>query len=283
MTNRINRTIDKAKQEKRLAFIGLVPILPESLERTLEVAKVIIDSGVDIAMVHIPNWFPWMEGGTLQKAARNPRHAGVTREDIFRFIKRLREEYPDLPIMDMTLFDTAMTMGIDKFIKLSEKADVDGYDLPDYPLFQTNDKFAFHKWCLDNNRHLILDVSYEECVSKEGTIEYELLDETCKNARGFMFVMNAPGGKSGSNEKLSDEQLRNAVLRAKSRLKENNNLDTTVSVVCGISSAQDLEKVKNSSAESFMIGSAYIKMLLDGEPLDDISAYIKGIKEMCRY
>ena len=98
-----------------------------------------------------------------------------------------------------------------------------------------------------------------------------------------MFVMNAPGGKSGSNEKLSDEQLRNAVLRAKSRLKENGNEDTTVSVVCGISSAQDLEKVKNSSAESFMIGSAYIKMLLDGEPLDNISAYIKGIKEMCRY
>lgn len=281
MMNRINRTIEKAKSEGRLAFIGLLPIIPESMEKTLETARTIIDAGLDIAMVHIPNWFPWMEGGTLQKAARNPRHAGVTREDMFRFIRALRSEYPDLPIMDMTLFDTALTMGIEHFTDLSEAADVDGYDLPDYPLFQTNDKYGFYDWCLKHNRHLILDVSYEEAIAQKGTIEYELLSETCDKARGFMFVMNAPGGKSGSNEKLSDEQLSNAVNRVKSILREKGNSETSVSVVCGISSADDLEKVKKSGAESFMIGSAYVKMILDGKPLSDVSEYIKSISRMC--
>ena len=283
MSNRINETINKAKSENRLAFIGLLPIMPESLEKTMEIADMIIKSGVDIAMVHIPNWFPWMEGGTLQVAARRPRNAGVKREDIFRFIKKLREKYPDLPILDMTLYDTALTMGQDNFIKLSQNADVDGYDLPDYPLFQSNDKFGFHKWCIENNRHLILDVSYEEATSSPNTIEYELLDETCINARGFVFVMNAPGGKSGSSVKLTNEELKKAVSNVKAKLIEKENLDTSVSVVCGISDAKDLEKVKESGAESFMIGSAYIKMILEGKSLKEVSEYISNISKMCHY
>lgn len=283
MSNRINLAIAKAKSEHRLAFIGLLPIMAESFEKTMEVADMIIASGVDIAMVHLPNWFPWMEGGTLQVAARKPRNAGVKREDMFRFIKALREKYPDLPILDMSLYDTALTMGQERFLELSEAAEVDGYDLPDYPLFQTNDRFGLYKWCIEHERHLILDVSYEEAIAEEGTIEYELLDETCEKARGFMFVMNAPGGKSGSNEKLSDDQLAAAVKRVKDKLAEKGNTETTVSVVCGISSGEDLEKIKYAKAESFMIGSAYIKMILEGKPLEEVSEYIKGISEMCRY
>ena len=283
MSNRINETINNAKKNGRLAFIGLLPIMPESLDKTMEIADMIIASGVDIAMVHIPNWFPWMEGGTLQVAARRPRNAGVKREDIFRFIKKLREKYPDLPILDMTLFDTALTMGQDNFIELSQIADVDGYDLPDYPLFQSNDKFGFHKWCLENNRHLILDVSYQEAIANPNTIEYELLEETCENAGGFVFVMNAPGGKSGSSIKLTNEELKKAVSNVKTKLIEKGNFDTSVSVVCGISDANDLKKVKESGAESFMIGSAYIKMILEGKPLKEVSEYISSISKMCQY
>ena len=283
MSNRINEVIAQAKAEKRLAFIGLLPIMPESFEKTMEVADMIIASGVDIAMVHLPNWFPWMEGGTLQIAARRPRNAGVTREDMFRFIRALREKYPSLPILDMSLYDTAMTMGQERFLQLSEEAEVDGYDLPDYPLFQTNDRFGFYQWCLDHERHLILDVSYEEAIAEEGTIEYELLNETCEKARGFMFVMNAPGGKSGSNVKLSEEELAAAVKRVRGLLAEKGNSETTISVVCGISSGEDLHRVKTAGAESFMIGSAYIKMILEGEPLEKVSAYIRSIREMCRY
>lgn len=283
MSNRINDTINKAKSENRLAFIGLLPIMPESMEKTMEIADLIISSGVDIAMVHLPNWFPWMEGEILQIAAKRPRHAGIRREDMLSFIKKLREKYPNLPILDMSLYDTVLTMGQDCFLALSEEGDVDGYDLPNYPLFQTNDKFGFHKWCLEYERHLILDVSYEETIAEEGTIEYELLDETCEKARGFVFVMNAPGGKSGSNEKLNNEQLKNAVNHVKQKLAEKSNTDTTVSVVCGISSAEDLEKVKVSGAESFMIGSAYIKMILENRPLEEIGTYIRDISDMCHY
>lgn len=283
MSNRINQVIAQAKAERRLAFIGLLPIMPESLEKTMEVAEMILSSGVDIAMVHLPNWFPWMEGGTLQVAARRPRQAGVSREDMFRFIKVLRERHPALPILDMSLYDTAMTMGQERFLELSEAAEVDGYDLPDYPLFQTNDRFGFYRWCIEHERHLILDVSYEEATAEQGTLEYELLNETCEKARGFMFVMNAPGGKSGSDVKLSEEQLVSAVHRVRKLLAEKGNSDTTISVVCGISSGEDLHRVKAAGAESFMIGSAYIKMILEGKPLDEVSAYIRSISEMCRY
>lgn len=282
MSNRIETTIKKAHDEGRIAFIGLVPIDPCSMARSREIADMMIVSGVDILMVHIPNWMPWMEGATLQRAAKAPRNAGVTRENIFLFIKELRTAYPDVPLIDMTLYDTVVTMGQEKFLKLSADADVDGFDLPNYPLLKTNDKFGLYSECLKRGKHLILAISYELATSEKGTEEYHMLCEMAQKARGFAFVMNAPGGQSGSDVKLTDEQLTDAVTRVKNVMKEQGN-DCYVSIVCGISGKDDIDKIKRSGAECFMIGSAYIKFLQDGKSLKEISAYLKDIRTMCNY
>lgn len=283
MRNRIDETIARAQAENRVAFIGLVPIDPESMERTRAVADMMIASGVDIVMVHIPNWMPWMEGGVLQLAARAPRNAGVTREQIFAFIKELRQAYPHVPLIDMSLYDTAATMGQERFLELSARADVDGFDLPNYPLLSTGDKFGFYRYCLENNRHLILAISYELATAPEGTREYEMLREMAKRGRGFVFVMNSPGGQSGSDVKLTDQELSDAVARVKAIIAQEGNDQCTVSIVCGISSREDVEKVKRSGASSFMIGSAYVKYLQEGRSLEEVSEYLKGIRAMCSY
>lgn len=281
--NRINETISRAQAEGRVAFIGLVPIDAKSLHTSREIADMMVESGVDILMIHIPNWMPWMEGAVLQKAAQMPRNAGVTREQIFGLIKELRDAYPEVPLIDMTLYDTAATMGQEKFIELSEAADVDGFDLPNYPLFGTDDKFGFYKYCAENNRCLIQAISYEIATAEEGTREYEMLCGMAKCAQGFAFVMNAPGGKSGSDVKLLDRQLCDAVARVKQVMEEQENEDCTVSIVCGISNEEDIKKVKHSGAESFMIGSAYIKYLQEGRSMEEVSDYLRGIHKMCFY
>lgn len=279
--NRINKTIERARQEGRVAFIGLVPIDPQSMRKSREIADMMIASGVDIVMVHIPNWMPWMEGRVLQLAARAPRNAKVTREQIFEFIRELREAYPDVPLIDMTLYDTAATMGQGRFLELSEAADVDGFDIPNYPLLSTDDKFGFYKYCVEHGRHLILAVSYEIATAPEGTPEYEMLCKIAEYGRGFVFVMNAPGGQSGSDVKLTDEQLREAVSRVKNMMEQQGNMDCSVSIVCGISGEEDIRKIKRSGADSFMIGSAYIRFLQEGRPLEEVSEYLKGIRRMC--
>jgi tryptophan synthase alpha subunit len=282
VNNRIEATIKKAQSEGRVAFIGLVPIAPYSMLKTRETADMMIASGVDIVMVHIPNWIPWMEGGVLQRAAMEPRNSGVTRESIFSFIKELRDAYPEVPLIDMTLYDTVMTMGQEKFLELSEKAGVDGFDLPNYPLISTNDKFGFYEKCIESDKHLILAISYDVAIAEEGTEEYRVLCEMARKARGFAFIMNAPGGQSGSNVKLTDEQLSAAVTRVKSIMRQQGN-ECYISIVCGISGRDDIEKVKRSGAECFMIGSAYVKSLQDGKSKEEVSAYLKDIRAMCDY
>jgi tryptophan synthase alpha subunit len=282
VNNRIEATIKKAQSEGRVAFIGLVPIDPYSMLKTRETADMMIASGVDIVMVHIPNWIPWMEGGVLQRAAMEPRNSGVTRESIFSFIKELRDAYPEVPLIDMTLYDTVMTMGQEKFLELSEKAGVDGFDLPNYPLISTNDKFGFYEKCIESDKHLILAISYDVAIAEEGTEEYRVLCEMARKARGFAFIMNAPGGQSGSNVKLTDEQLSAAVKRVKSIMRQQGN-ECYISIVCGISGRDDIEKVKRSGAECFMIGSAYVKSLQDGKSKEEVSAYLKDIRAMCDY
>jgi tryptophan synthase alpha subunit len=282
VNNRIEATIKKAQSEGRVAFIGLVPIAPYSMLKTRETADMMIASGVDIVMVHIPNWIPWMEGGVLQRAAMEPRNSGVTRESIFSFIKELRDAYPEVPLIDMTLYDTVMTMGQEKFLELSEKAGVDGFDLPNYPLISTNDKFGFYEKCIESDKHLILAISYDVAIAEEDTEEYRVLCEMARKARGFAFIMNAPGGQSGSNVKLTDEQLSAAVTRVKSIMRQQGN-ECYISIVCGISGRDDIEKVKRSGAECFMIGSAYVKSLQDGKSKEEVSVYLKDIRAMCDY
>lgn len=281
MNNRIDTAIRAAQAENRVAFIALATIDPTSMERTLEVAETIISSGVDILMIHLICMLS-TEGTVLQKASMLPRNAGVTREDIFTFTKILRKRHPDLPIVIMTLYETVLTMGQEHFLQLSEEADVDGFDIPNYPLFFSNDSFGFYRECLERNRHLIIAISYELAMSEKGSQEYRLLTGMTEKAKGFAFVMNAPAGMSGSSEKLSTEQLREAVTRVKNMMRQQGN-DCSVSIVCGISNQEDIEKVKNSGAESFMIGSSYVKLMLDGKPLKDVSDYIRDINEMCKY
>ena len=81
--------------------------------------------------------------------------------------------------------------------------------------------------------------------------------------------------------KLSQEELNAAVARVKEIMARVGNDQCTISIVCGISSAEDVAKVRASGAESFMIGSAYVKALQDGQPLDQVSEYLKGVRAMC--
>lgn len=277
--NRIDVTLRRLSKRGETAFIGLAPISPNSMDESVEIGKMLVESGVDILMFHLPNYMPWMEGTVLQTAARRPRNAGVTRHQIFEFAGEMRRLYPDLPVIAMTLFDTVMTMGMDKFLALSVKMDIDGFDLPNYPLSYLGDAPGFYRRTLEMGRHLILAISYELATSREGTREYELLTEIVENSRGFSFVMNAPGGQSGSSVKLSGEQLKAAVQRTQSLLRQANN-PSAIAVVCGISGPEDIAKVRASGAESFMIGSAYIKELMEGASLETVSKYIQGIKAL---
>lgn len=279
---RIERAIKQAQEEGRVAFIGLVPIDPQDMATTRKTADMLIASGVDIVMIHIPNRFPWMEGAVLQTAARFVWHAGITREEIFAFIKELRSAYPEIPLVDMTLYDTAVTMGEKRFFALSEEADVDGFDLPNCSLLRAEHGQNFYTLCLASGRHLILAISYELAMAPEATEEYARLCQMVRMARGFVFVMNAPGGQSGSAVKLSDEELRAAVQRVKAVMAREGN-PCYVAIVCGISGQEDVERVKRSGAESFMIGSAYIKDLQDGKPVEDVAAYIRSVRAMCCY
>ena len=106
-----------------------------------------------------------------------------TREQIFAFIKQLRAAYPEVPLIDMTLYDTAATMGQGRFLQLSAEADVDGFDLPNYPLIRTGDRFGLYQYCLEHDRRLILAISYELATAPEGTPEYEMLSEMARRAR----------------------------------------------------------------------------------------------------
>ena len=276
--NRIDKTFKNLKKSKEIAFIGLVPASLPPFTSSIELADTMIESGTNILMVHLPNFIPWMEGPVLQKAAKKPRLNGIKREHVFELASVLRKKYPYLPLLIMTLYDSVFTIGQDKFMELSLKADVDGFDIPNYPIYHNNDELGFYEKAKENNLHCIIPVSHEVATSKEGSREYDMLLKIVKNAGGFLFVMNAPGGKSGSKDTLSTEDLKGAVDRVKTLLEKENNT-CTISVVCGISSPKDVKKVVAAGAHSFMIGSAYVKKLQMGESLESIGKYIKSIKK----
>lgn len=276
MINRIDAAFKQLQARKESGFIGLLPASLPPFTESLKLAEVMIEAGTDILMVHLPNFIPWMEGPVLQRAARKPRWEGLLREQVFELAGILRQKYPKLPLLIMTLYDSVFTMGQEKFIQLSNEAGIDGFDIPNYPY--NNDELGFYKLARENNLHCIIPVSYEVATAEEGTIEYEMLMKIVDKAGGFLFVMNAPGGKSGSDDLLTAEELKGAIDRVRGLLRARDN-SCTVSVVCGISTPDDARRVVKAGADSFMIGSAYVKMLQNGAGLDEIGRYIASIKK----
>src|SRR4051795_1309657 len=115
--SRIQQAFARARSENRAAFVAYVCAGDPDFNTSLEVCRALLTNGVDVLELGVPFSDPLADGLTNQLAAQRSLEGGMTAKRVFEFVRRLREEFPEVPIVFYTYYNLAFSNGVDDYVR----------------------------------------------------------------------------------------------------------------------------------------------------------------------
>ncbi len=100
---------------------------------SLEAARALVEGGADILEIQLPFSDPSADGPAIQDACTTVLKNGWRVSDGIDFIKKIRAEFPALPIYLMSYGSLVYTPGVRNFCRCASQAGVGGMIIPDLP------------------------------------------------------------------------------------------------------------------------------------------------------
>ena len=132
MTHRIDDTFARLRASGKKAFVAYVCAGDPSLERTLEIVRVLEDCGVDIVELGLPFSDPLADGIVNQMAAGRALEAGATTSGVIDLVRRIRS-VSQIPLVLFTYLNPVYAYGFEQFHADAVAAGADGVLLLDLP------------------------------------------------------------------------------------------------------------------------------------------------------
>jgi len=102
---------------------------------TVKIIEALAQSGADLIEIGMPYSDPLADGPTIQESGTVALENGMTLPLLFQQIKEARQK-TQIPMMMMGYFNQLLQYGVDEFLKDAHEAGVDGFILPDLPLYE---------------------------------------------------------------------------------------------------------------------------------------------------
>ncbi len=154
-----------------------------SMDECEKIVLAMAESGVSFIEIQIPFSDPIADGPTIMKANEKALLNGVTSDDCFELIKRLKKKIK-IPILIMTYFNIPFRYGLEKFCKKAREANVYGLIIPDIQIDE--EKYDHYlSICKKHNLHVIQIIS-------PITPEKRLI-KIAKVASGFVYCVSSFG------------------------------------------------------------------------------------------
>ena len=133
MNNRLTRCLARAGKNKEKLFCAYVMLGYPSVAKTEAVVRVLEQAGTDILELGFPFSDPLADGPTIQYASEHAIRNGVTLEDAFRVVKRLRHRGIEIPILFFSYLNPILCYGASRFVRRLQASGFDGSIVPDLP------------------------------------------------------------------------------------------------------------------------------------------------------
>ena len=235
----------------------LVPYVTGGLgDDWTEVVRAVAAAGADAIEIGIPFSDPVMDGPTIQQASEQALAAGATPQSI---LDGLRGLDAGVPLAVMTYYNIAFRMGHERFASSLVDVGVAAAILPDLPLEECG------PWC-----DVADSAGVETVMLAAPTAPDDRLPVICERSRGFVYGVGLLG-VTGERVALSSS----ALVMAK-RLKAVT--DKPVLVGVGVSNAAQAVEVCEE-ADGVIVGSALIRVLLDGGGPEGAAAFVGELRE----
>lgn len=221
------------------AFIPFVTCGDPDLETTGKVVRAAVAAGADLIELGIPFSDPMAEGPTIQEANLRALTHGVTTDEIFDFVKKLRQDVT-VPMVFMTYANVVFSYGTEKFISNSRDAGIDGLILPDVPF---EEKADFSPVCQKYGLDL---------VSMIAPTSENRIARIAREAEGFIYVVSSLGVTGVRSSITTDIGSMVSLIRQ--------NSDCPCAVGFGISTPEQAADMARKS-DGAIVGSAIVKLI----------------------
>lgn len=249
--------IQKAFQNGK-AFIPFITCGDPSLEVTEQIVGIMVENGADLIELGIPFSDPTAEGPVIQAANERALAKGVTTDQIFDMVVRLRKKI-QVPMVFMTYANVVFSYGIERFVKKASEAGMDGLILPDVP---HEEKAEFAKVCQQYDMDL---------VSLIAPTSHERIAEIAADAQGFVYCVSSLGVTGVRS------QITTNVGEMVELVKKTKNIPCAIGF--GISTPEQAARMAQS-ADGVIVGSAIVKLCAEygEECVPHIAKYVQSIK-----
>jgi tryptophan synthase alpha chain len=248
--------IGAAKAEGRAALIAYVPVGYPNVDGSIEAMRAAVEGGADVVEIGVPYSDPGMDGPVIQQAVDVAVRAGVGMRDVLRAAEAVAAAGA-VPVV-MSYWNPIERYGVGRFATDLAAAGGAGAITPDL----IPDEAA--EWIEAAER---ADLDRVFLVAPSSTDAR--LRSTTAACRGFVYAASTMG-VTGTRSAVSDaaEKL---VARARDVRP-----DLAVCVGLGVSNGAQAAEIA-AFADGVIVGSAYVRELLEGRGADGVRVLTEGL------
>ena len=248
--------------ENGKAFIAFLTAGDPSADKTVEFILEMERAGADLIEIGVPFSDPTAEGPVIQDANIRALNRGISMDDIFGIVRRVREK-TQIPLVFLTYMNPVHHYGYEAFFAKCEETGVDGIITPELPYEEKGELKDFA------DRHGI------DLISMIAPTSDERIQMIAKEASGFVYVVSSLGVTGVRSSITTDVET------IVGKIKEVT--DVPCAVGFGISTPEQAGAMAAVS-DGAIVGSAIVKIIADhGEAAGpEIYKYVKAMKDACR-
>ena len=255
MSKRLDEKLAQLRAEGRTGLYIYVTAGCPSAEATVDIVRRAEEAGADVIELGLPFSDPMADGPVIQEASVIALRNGMTMTKALEVVKEIRK-YSEIPLIGMGYINMVHHYGFEKFVTDFKAAGMDGVIFPDVPHEESDD---MRRICAAH------DFTLTEFITP-GTTE-ERMEETCKDARGFIYCISNYGV---TGVKEIDYSIIGSVCKAARRYT-----DVPLAIGFGIGTPEAAARA-GKQADGVIVGSAVVKQIIDG----DIDGGIQLISDM---
>ena len=242
------------------AFIPFLTCADPDLETTEAAVRAMAQAGADLIELGIPFSDPTAEGPVIQAANQRALAGGVTTDQIFDMVRRLREDVTT-PMVFMTYANVVFSYGTERFLSTAAEIGMDGLILPDVP-YEEKEEFApvCRKYGLD-------------FISLIAPTSEDRIAMIAREAEGFLYCVSSLGVTGVRTEITTD--VGRMVHLAKAA-----NPEIPCAIGFGISTPEQAAAMAAVS-DGAIVGSAIVKLAgqYGRQAVPHIAAYVSSMKQ----
>jgi tryptophan synthase alpha chain len=241
MTTRIADTFSACARDKRAALVTYVMAGDPDPDTAQAIIDALPAAGADIIELGMPFSDPMADGEAIQQAGLRALKAGMSLAGTLETARRFRTGNQTTPIIVMGYYNPIYIYGVERFLKDSKAAGVDGLIIVDLPPEMDEEL------CIPA---LKAGIAFIRLATP--TTDDKRLPKVLKNTSGFVYYVSMTGitgGKIADYSKVSD---------AVARIKRHTPLP--VAVGFGVKTPADAAAIA-AGADGVVVGTALINAL----------------------